>query len=133
MPFFIHVPHSNIKQKVAEFVGENVTNEVSGELDIRPTVLHLFGIDTSNDIQFGTDLLSDEHDNLIVFRDGRFITEKYVYAGERCYTRTTGVEVETDRCAPLKQRAQEKLMMSDKVINGDLLRFYNNETGQMKK
>ncbi len=133
VPFFIHVPHSNIKQKVADFVGENVTNEVSGELDIRPTVLHLFGVDTSNDIQFGTDLLSDEHDGLIVFRDGRFITEKYVYAGERCYTRTNGVEVEADRCAPLKQRAQEKLMMSDKVIDGDLLRFYNNETGQVKK
>lgn len=140
VPFFIHIPNSDIKRKVAASTGANTTSEVSGELDIRPTVLHLVGMDTKNDIQIGTDLLSKDHDDFIVFRDGRFITSDVVYAGEKCYDRKTGKEVANDdrdgaisnACVKLKDDAQEKLNMSDKVINGDLLRFYDYHTGKVK-
>lgn len=140
VPFFIHIPHSDVKQKVAASTGADTTSEVSGELDIRPTVLHLVGMDTKNDIQIGTDLLSKDHDDFIVFRDGRFITKDFVYAAETCYDRKTGEELDVDEdvedgqnaCTPLKDDAQEKLSMSDKVINGDLLRFYDYHTGKVK-
>lgn len=138
VPFFIHIPHSNVKEKVAASTGPQTTSEVSGELDIRPTVLHLLGMETKNDIQIGTDLLSKDHDSFIVFRDGRFVTDELVYAGEKCYKRATGEELETtsdtteNACTALKDDAQQKLSMSDKIINGDLLRFYDNHTGKVK-
>ncbi|GEK33922.1 LTA synthase family protein [Kurthia sibirica] len=125
VPFFIHIPDSG--------KGE-VMHEVSGEMDIRPTVLHLLGVDTSKDLQFGQDLFSKDHENFITFRDGRFITDKVVYAGEACYDAKTGEKLEDKTaCEPLIQRANEKLDVSDKIINGDLLRFYDNKTGAVNE
>ena len=44
-----------------------VNHEYSGQIDILPTLLHLLGTDTKNYVQFGTDLLSEQHDELIPF------------------------------------------------------------------
>lgn len=125
VPFFIHIPHSNIQQQVG-----NKVHEVAGQVDIRPTVLHLLGIDTSNDIQMGTDLLSPEHEAFIAFRDGRFVTNEVVYAHETFYDRQTGEPLkQTAPYEPLIDEAVSKTTMSDKIINGDLFRFYDEKTG----
>ena len=39
-------------------------------------VLHLLGIETSNDMQLGADLFSEEHEEFVIFRDGRFVTDE---------------------------------------------------------
>lgn len=122
VPLFIHIPGSNDGQ---------VMEEVSGQLDLRPTLLHLLGIDTSKDMQLGADLFSEEHEDFVIFRDGRFITDKVVYAGEVCYDRETGVEVDIAGCQPYIERATKELGYSDQIINGDLLRFYDVETGNL--
>ena len=122
VPFFIHIPGSNEGQ---------VIDEVSGQLDIRPTILHLLGIDTSKDMQLGADLFSEEHEDFVIFRDGRFVTDKVVYAGEVCYDRVTGEEIDIENCQPFIERATKELDYNDQIINGDLLRFYDEKTGNL--
>lgn len=122
VPMFIHIPGSN-QGKVVE--------EVAGQIDIRPTILHLLGVDTSKDMQMGADIFSKDHEEFVVFRDGRFVTDKVVYAGNVCYDKETGLETEAKACAPYIERAAEELGYSDQIINGDLLRFYDEKTGNL--
>ncbi|MEK4426172.1 LTA synthase family protein [Solibacillus sp. FSL K6-1523] len=123
VPFYIHIPGSNDGQ---------VMDTVSGQLDIRPTILHLLGIDTSKDMQLGADLFSEEHEDFVIFRDGRIITDELVYASEACYDRATGDEIEVENCQPYIDRATKELQYNDAIINGDLLRFYDEKTGNLK-
>jgi len=115
VPFMIHIP--GVK-------GQEIST-VGGQVDVRPTLLHLMGIDTKGDIQFGQDLLSTEHESFAAFRDGRFITEKYVYAGDACWDKNTGEQTDASYCAPYIEKAAAELNYSDRVIYGDLLRFYD--------
>ncbi|GKV68084.1 lipoteichoic acid synthase-like YqgS [Sporosarcina sp. NCCP-2716] len=114
VPFFIHIPGEG---------GGKVMHELAGQMDIRPTVLNLAGIDAKDDLQFGSDLFSEEHENFVIFRDGRFVTDKYVYAHEVCYDTESGEPTELELCAPYIERASKELEYSDTIINGDLLRF----------
>lgn len=122
VPFFIHVPGSDKGQ---------VVEEVSGQIDIRPTLLHLLGIETNKDMQLGADVFSEDHEEFVVFRDGRFITKDFVYAGNTCYEKETGLATDAASCAPYTERAAEELGYSDQIINGDLLRFYDVKTGNL--
>ena len=129
VPFIIHAPNTSIKAKAGKKV-----HEVGGQVDIRPTVLQLLGVDTSNDIQIGTDLLAKKHDDLIAFRDGRFVTNDVVYTQELFYDRKTGEPLgETAENRALIERANAKTALSDKIINGDLFRFYDEKTGTVKQ
>ncbi|MBD7906820.1 LTA synthase family protein [Sporosarcina gallistercoris] len=119
VPFFIHIP-GNGKGKVM--------HELGGQMDIRPTVLNLAGIDTKEDMQFGSDLFSKEHEDFVIFRDGRFVTDKYVYAHEVCYDAETGEPTDGELCAPYIERANKELEYSDTIINGDLLRFKDGQS-----
>jgi len=122
VPLFIHVPGSNDGQ---------VVDKTSGQIDLRPTLLHLLGIETSKDMQLGADLFSEQHEDFVVFRDGRFVTDELVYAGEICYDRETGEETDIALCQPYIERAESELSQSDKIINGDLLRFYDEQKGTL--
>ncbi len=124
VPLYIHIPGSGDGQ---------VIEKTSGQIDLRPTILHLLGINTSNDMQLGADLFSEEHQDFVIFRDGRFVTSDYVFAREKCYERPSGEEIDIAACKPYIERAQVELNYSDKIINGDLLRFYDEETGNLKK
>ncbi|MEE1132570.1 MAG: LTA synthase family protein [Caryophanon sp.] len=122
VPLFIHIPG---------YTEGGVMEKVAGQVDTRPTVLHLLGIDTDYDMQMGSDLLSAEHEDFVIFRDGRFITDELVYAGEVCYDRDNGEQVEMALCEPYIERVNMELEYSDQLINGDLLRFYDEKTGQL--
>ena len=82
----------------------------------------------------GQDLLSDEHDQTVVFRNGTVVTpdytilDSYVYDTKSGRTLATTLDVETDltkEVLALKEVGQTQLNMSDQVLNGDLLRFYS--------
>lgn len=122
VPMFIHIPGYTEAQPI---------DKIAGQVDIRPTVLHLLGIETDKDMQLGSDIFSEEHENFVIFRDGRFITDEVVYAGEVCYDATTGEPVDIAACQPYIERANTELEYSDQIINGDLLRFYDHTTGQL--
>jgi lipoteichoic acid synthase len=115
VPLIIHIPDGKHKGTI---------HKVSGQIDLKPTILHLLGIDTKNDVHFGTDLFSKEKMNFAVLRDGSFITGKYVYTENKCYDKKTGQETSLKYCEPYMEKAKQELDYSDEIVYGDLLRFY---------
>ncbi|RXJ02100.1 LTA synthase family protein [Anaerobacillus alkaliphilus] len=114
VPMYIHIPgHRN----------HETLQTVAGQIDVRPTILHLLGIENRNKIQFGTDLLSPYRNSYVVLRDGSFVTDTHVFTKDKCYLKSTGEEVDITDCEPFSQKAKLDLYYSDKVIYGDLLRF----------
>lgn len=81
VPLFIHIPGEtdNGNGKIIDTVG--------GQIDIKPTVLNLLGISSGNDLQFGRDLLSDNHDNKVIFRDGSVMSKDLISTENSCYVR----------------------------------------------
>ncbi|WP_416828374.1 LTA synthase family protein [Ectobacillus polymachus] len=127
-PLFIHLPG----QKEGKTI-----SKPAGEMDIKPTVLHLLGVNTANDIEFGHDLFSPDRKPFVVERDGSFVTDKYFYYNNIFYDRLTGEQVTppANEAKELTDKAQNELRMSDKIIEGDLLRFYDGnkiKTGTVK-
>ncbi|WP_226577492.1 LTA synthase family protein [Halobacillus litoralis] len=119
VPLIIHIPGMEGKQM----------DTVGGEIDLKPTILHLLGIEQENDVQFGTDLFKKDRESVTIFRDGSVVTDEYVYAaeGDHCYDKSSGEEIDAKTCAPLKEKAETELNYSDKVVYGDLLRFLDSE------
>ncbi|PLR85954.1 hypothetical protein CVD25_04365 [Bacillus canaveralius] len=118
VPLIIHIPGQE---------GKTIST-VSGQIDLKPTILHLLGIDTKKDIQFGADLFSADRMEFTVLRDGSFITKDHVYTRETCYDKSTGEPAaDQNACEPYMEKAKNELEYSDKIIYGDLLRFYENE------
>ncbi|ASI79076.1 LTA synthase family protein [Bacillus pacificus] len=115
-PLYIHIP--------GQTEGRTISKP-TGQIDMKPTILNLLGIDTTNDIRFGHDMFSDEYAGFVVLRDGSFITDKYAYKNNTFYDRITGeiVDLPKEEAEALIKRAQNELRMSDKIIEGDLLRF----------
>lgn len=64
VPLFIRVPGMK----------GGVMHQYGGQIDLLPTLLHLLGIDTKNYVQLGTDLLSKQHDQVVPFRNGNFVS-----------------------------------------------------------
>ena len=120
VPLFIRVPGME----------GGVNHEYGGQIDLLPTLLHLLGIDTKDYVQFGTDLLSEQHDDLVAFRNGNYVSPTITAVNGKFYDSTTGLKLEEDKieeAESLKEMVQQKLIYSDKVVNGDLLRFYTPE------
>jgi lipoteichoic acid synthase len=113
IPLIIHVPGQE---------GETITTQ-GGEIDIRPTLLHLLGINSENRYSFGHNLFTRDSNHPIVFRDGSFISEDYVYKDNSCYSKESGKAVNEQDCEPYLDVVREELTLSDQIIFGDLLRF----------
>lgn len=119
VPFFIHIPGHN--------KGE-VMSVVSGQIDVKPTLLHLVGIETTNDVYFGNDLFHDDRKGYIAFRNGDFVSEDYVFTADTCYDRVTAEIFEADTnmetpCSPIQENVEIELNYADGIIYGDLFRF----------
>lgn len=105
-----------------------VDKTYAGQVDVMPTILHLVGIDSKNYLMFGTDMLSKDHDDVIPFRNGDFITKDYKFVNGKAYFNKTNELLETSPkdLEKNKKQVEKDLEMSDNVLNGDLFRFYNN-------
>lgn len=124
VPFILHIPG----------IGTGgVKNTFGGQVDVLPTVLHLLGVDTQTHIQVGQDLLSEDHDQTVVFRNGNVVTPEYVSLGTNVYETRTGRSIFVDEAttpelygeiAAMREAGQQQLHISDQILNGDLLRFY---------
>ncbi|MFV0559471.1 MAG: LTA synthase family protein [Enterococcus sp.] len=125
VPYMIHIPGQT---------NGGVNHTYGGQVDALPTLLHLLGVDTSNYIQLGQDLFSDEHEQLVSFRDGSFMTPNYTYYSGKLYDNSTGEQI-TDpdetlkaQVAKWKKEVNKQLAVSDEINNGDLLRFATSDT-----
>jgi lipoteichoic acid synthase len=99
-------------------------------MDILPTLLHLLGTDTKDYLQLGTDILSKQHDELVPFRNGDFVSSTITAVDGKFYDSKTGLELTKDKIEEAEKYqniVEYKLKLSDKVVNGDLLRFYKPE------
>jgi len=117
VPLFIHVPGMQ----------GGTDHTYGGQTDLLPTVLHLLGIDTQKFVQFGSDLLSEEHDEIVPFRNGDFVSPTIDSINEKFYDNKTGLlldDSQLESAKTIKNEVDHKLHLSDKVVNGDLLRFY---------
>ncbi|MDP4549350.1 LTA synthase family protein [Alkalihalobacillus macyae] len=117
VPVFITAPGVEGKQ----------VHKYGGQIDIRDTVLHLLGVETDKFISFGSDLLSEDHREIVPFRNGDFVTPEVTSVNEKCYANPTGEKVDSEACENAGKYVKETLDLSDKVVYGDLLRFYEPE------
>ncbi|WP_239421748.1 LTA synthase family protein [Bacillus sp. CGMCC 1.16541] len=125
VPMIIHIPGEEHKGKKI--------SKVSGQIDLKPTILHLLGVDTKDHVQFGSDMFSEEKMDFAVLRDGSFITDKYVYADNKCFDKATEEETDLAACEPYMEKAKQELDYSDKIVYGDLLRFYEGKNYRLEK
>lgn len=102
-----------------------INHTYGGEVDVVPTMLHLLGIDSKPYIQFGTDLFSVQHDSVVAFRNGDFVSNKWTSIDGAYYDSATGESVKaTEEAKAAKAKVRRELELSDQILYGDLLRFY---------
>ena len=108
-----------------------IKNTYGGEIDVLPTLLNLLGIRNKGTIQFGHDLLSKKAPQIVAQRNGDFITPLYAKVGSTYYDTKTGEEIiqpdkklKTELVA-ISNKVTTQLSLSDRVIAGNLLRFYH--------
>ncbi|ARI77061.1 LTA synthase family protein [Halobacillus mangrovi] len=119
VPFMVHIPG---------YENGGVREEVVGQIDVKPTLLHLLGIGNKDDLTFGDNMFAEDRKDFIAMRDGSFVSEQYVFTDGVCYDRSTGeqiLEEEAEACNPIKEKADQELQYSDNIIYGDLFRFYD--------
>lgn len=101
-----------------------------GEIDVLPTLLHLLGISTKRYIQFGTDLFSSQHDQVVALRNQDFVTPKYTSISGKIYLNSTGklaklTKQEKKQLRADQKKVSEELALSDSLNEKNLLRFYH--------
>lgn len=117
VPLFIRVPG----------IEGGINHQYGGQIDLLPTLMHLLGIESKDYVQFGTDLLSPDHDELIPFRNGDFVSPTITSVDDKYYDSITGEPLDESKMEEAKlyrSIVEQKLALSDRVVNGDLLRFY---------
>ena len=122
VPLIIHAPG----------VGNGeVIDKYSGQVDMLPTLMHLLGIQTDDYIFMGQDILSEEHNNTVPFRNGNVMTPEYSFIGQNIYDSQTGEEVQGElseeelaELNEVRESARQELSYSDDLMMMDLLRFY---------
>lgn len=107
-----------------------IDHTYGGEIDVLPTLLHLLGISTKEYIQFGTDLFSKEHDQVVAFRNEDWVSDKYTCLSGTLYDNKTGQELHPDKklqaqIDKVQDQVKQKLSLSDSLNQKNLLRFYH--------
>ncbi len=117
VPFMIKVPGVE---------GQGTNHTYSGQIDVMPTLLHILGIDARDYILFGTDMFSEDHKDYVPFRNGGYMTEEYSLVNGIYYDNETKevIEEPTEEMEELSETVLHELELSDRVLNGDLLRYY---------
>ena len=132
VPLFIHIPGDD---------GE-IISDIAGQIDIKPTILHLLGIDDVETINFGSNLFGDNRKEFIALRDGSYITDDFIFTTNLYYDRLTGEEIASLSEEPvnefieyeelpfslINEQVELELTYSDQIIYGDLFRFHKFES-----
>ncbi|MCI3922292.1 LTA synthase family protein [Paenibacillus sp. TRM 82003] len=113
VPLLIHIPG----------VSGRRLSTVSGQVDLKPTILHLLGLEVEDPKYFGRDLFDPKRKPFVVFRDGGFVTNRLLYTRNVCYDKQSASPIDAAACRPYKELANARLEASDAIVYGDLLRF----------
>lgn len=109
---------------------EGIYHQYGGEVDVLPTLLHLLGISTKRYIQFGTDLFSSQHSQVVAFRNHDFVTPRFSSISGTIYDNKTGkvAKLTAKQKKQLKKNRKlvnTELSLSDSLNEKNLLRFYH--------
>ncbi|CAH0416750.1 LTA synthase family protein [Periweissella fabaria] len=120
VPLIIHIPG---------LTDGGVQDQYGGEIDVLPTLEHLLGIDNREYVQFGQDLMSPQHSQVVAFRNGGFVSPWYNYINGTVYdTKTGDVLAQTPDLMKTinawNAKVKEGLSLSDSLNEKNLLRFY---------
>lgn len=107
-----------------------INHTYGGEIDVRPTLFNLLGINDQNMIQFGHSLLAKNAPQIVAQRNGDFITPKYSKVEGSYYYTQSGKRITHPskkvkaQLASISNTVTTELSLSDRVITGNLLRFH---------
>ncbi len=97
--------------------------KICASLDVLPTVLNLFGIEFDSRLLMGNDILSNNKEQIVIFSDRSFITEKGRYDSLKGkFTPNEGVEVEEDYVERINSIIYQKFKMSAMILDNDYYR-----------
>ncbi|WP_219838020.1 LTA synthase family protein [Paenibacillus sp. R14(2021)] len=123
VPFIIHLPDG---------ARAGTYGDVGGQLDMTPTVLHLLGIPSSDNVMIGTPLVTARPlgGKEVIFRNGAFTDGKVLYLPaedglpehSKCYRFASGELLpDTSGCQAGAEAARQELHASDLVVEHDLV------------
>ncbi|MCF6161572.1 LTA synthase family protein [Furfurilactobacillus milii] len=120
VPFMVHIPGNGHGK---------IEHQYGGEIDVEPTLLHLLGINSKKYVQFGTDLFSKHHDQVVAFRNQDFVTPTYTSLSGTIYSNKTGQPANLTAAQKKHTDAEQakvtkELSLSDSLNQKNLLRFY---------
>jgi len=120
IPLIMHVPGDELKATTIPTVG--------GLLDVAPTLFHLLGKEKPK-YMFGNSLFSNKN-NTVVLRNGGYINQNYYFDNtdgkEVCYDLQKHASVSKSFCSKQQPSLLERLSLSDKVIQNNLLKKFKN-------
>ncbi|UQS87481.1 LTA synthase family protein [Nicoliella spurrieriana] len=120
VPFMLNIPGTK---------GGYISHKYGGEIDALPTLLHLLGVNSKPFVQFGTDLFSSKHDQVVAFRNRDWIDPQYTSISGTIYDNQTGkpaklTKAEIKKVQKIKEKVSLELSLSDTLNEQNLLRFY---------
>lgn len=113
VPLIIHIP--GLK-------GERMET-TAGQIDLKPTLRHMLGIETDSGLEFGHNLFDPDRRELAILRNGSFVTQELLYTNGVCYDKYSGDPKPNELCQPYVKQVLDELHYSDKIIYENLLRF----------
>ncbi|EGE55086.1 LTA synthase family protein [Streptococcus parauberis] len=121
VPYMIHIPG---------YKEGGIKETFGGEIDALPTLLHILGVNTSNYVLLGQDLLSPQNKQIVAQRtSGTYMTPDFTNYSGRLYDTKTGAEITNpdqatiEKTKLIREAITNQLTASDTVQTGDLLRF----------
>ena len=98
-------------------------DKVCSSLDVLPTVLNLFGVKYDSRLLIGNDILSENKEQIVIFSDRSFITDKGRYDSiSDTFTPNENVEVEDGYVEKINEIIYQKYKISKMILEKDYYR-----------
>lgn len=98
-------------------------DKVCSSLDVLPTVLNLFEIEYDSRLLMGNDIMSNNKEQIVIFSDRSFITEKGRYSSVNgIFIPNEGQEVDENYQEEINQIIYQKFKMSTMILDYDYYR-----------
>ena len=97
--------------------------KVCSSLDVLPTVLNLFGVEYDSRLLIGNDILSNNKEQIVIFSDRSFITDKGRYSTvQDTFMPNEGVEIPEGYVEQISEIIYQKFKMSTMILDNDYYR-----------
>lgn len=102
-----------------------------GMIDVMPTIGNMLGI--KNEYALGHDIFEVKNDNVVVFPNGNFLTDKVYYYNSKDEYRTLGTDtiIDANYISNIKERSEDILRISNDIIVYNLIERVNERIGSV--